>query len=182
MPSGNPTFVERNFTEAEIKYYRSQPSPPASFAARWVGKEAFFKSLRVASKGAAAALKILPNEEGAPTATLHGDAKAAVESKGVSNVLLSLSHSDVSTLLILSTQYIVSSDFVLPQTIAIAFAQASSSWTLWFYLFFSLMSLSRRILSHGPARRLSVSCFSRCFEVSFILLISIISSALSLPS
>lgn len=100
MPSGNPTFVERNFTEAEITYCRSQPSPPASFAARWVGKEAVFKSLGVASKGAAAAMKdieILPNEEGAPTVTLHGDAKAAAESKGVSNVLLSLSHSDVST-------------------------------------------------------------------------------------
>lgn len=107
MPSGNPTFVERNFTEAEITYCRSQPSPPASFAARWVGKEAVFKSLGVASKGAAAAMKdieILPNEEGAPTVTLHGDAKAAAESKGVSNVLLSLSHSDVSTFFILSTQ------------------------------------------------------------------------------
>lgn len=107
MPSGNPTFVERNFTESEITYCRSQPSPPASFAARWVGKEAVFKSLGVASKGAAAAMKDienLPNEEGAPTVTLHGDAKAAAESKGVSNVLLSLSHSDVSTFSTLSTQ------------------------------------------------------------------------------
>lgn len=50
MPSWNPTFVERNFTEAEIAYCRGQPSPEASFAARWVGKEAVFKSLGVSSK------------------------------------------------------------------------------------------------------------------------------------
>ena len=91
--------MSRNFTDAEIAYCRSQPSPPSSFAARWVGKEAVFKSLGVASKGAAAAMKdieILPDGAGVPTGTLHGDAKAAAESKGVSHIHLSLSHSDVS--------------------------------------------------------------------------------------
>ena len=34
VPSGNPTFVARNFTEAEIAYCRAQPHPAASFAAR----------------------------------------------------------------------------------------------------------------------------------------------------
>ncbi|KII85134.1 hypothetical protein PLICRDRAFT_45274 [Plicaturopsis crispa FD-325 SS-3] len=105
VPSWNPTFVARNFTEAEIAYCRAQPSPPASFAARWVGKEAVFKSLGVSSKGAAAAMKdieILPNETGAPTVTLHGEAAAAAGGK---KVLISLSHSE---------------------TVAIAFAQATS--------------------------------------------------------
>ncbi|KAI0368773.1 fatty acid synthase [Pilatotrama ljubarskyi] len=109
VPSWNPTFVERNFTDAEIAYCRSQPSPPSSFAARWVGKEAVFKSLGVASKGAAAAMKdieILPDESGVPTVTLHGAAKAAADAKGIKKVHVSLSHSD---------------------TTAIAFAQATSS-------------------------------------------------------
>ena len=100
MPSWNPTFVERNFTDAEVQYCRSQPSPESSFAARWAGKEAVFKSLGVASKGAAAAMKdieILPDEAGVPTVTLHGEAKAAAEAKGVTKVHISLSHSDVST-------------------------------------------------------------------------------------
>ncbi|KAH7913599.1 hypothetical protein BJ138DRAFT_606981 [Hygrophoropsis aurantiaca] len=108
VPSWNPTFVERNFTDAEISYCRSQPSPPSSFAARWVGKEAVFKSLGVASKGAAAAMKdieILPNETGVPTVTLHREAKAAADSKGIKQILVSLSHSE---------------------TVAIAFAQAST--------------------------------------------------------
>lgn len=109
VPSWNPEFVKRNFTEAEIAYCRGQPSSESSFAARWVGKEAVFKSLGVSSKGAAAPMKdieILPDESGVPTVTLHGDAKSAAEAKGISKVHLSLSHSE---------------------NVAIAFAQATSS-------------------------------------------------------
>ena len=99
VPSHNPTFVSRNFTEAEIKYCRAQPSPPSSFAARWVGKEAVFKSLGVKSKGAAAAMKdieIVNDESGVPTVRLHGEAKSKATEKGISKVLISLSHSEVS--------------------------------------------------------------------------------------
>jgi fatty acid synthase subunit alpha len=109
VPSWNPTFVERNFTDAEIAYCNGQPSPPSSFAARWAGKEAVFKSLGVPSRGAGAAMKeieILPGDSGAPRVILHGEAKSAAGAKGVKSVLVSLSHSD---------------------TVAIAFAQASST-------------------------------------------------------
>ncbi|KAF8656258.1 hypothetical protein AX16_002694 [Volvariella volvacea WC 439] len=109
VPSSNPNFVARNFTDAEIAYCNSQPSPASSFAARWAGKESVFKSLGVASKGAAAAMKdieIVNDENGAPIVNLHGDAKAQAEAKGVSRVLISLSHSE---------------------TVAIAFAQAQGS-------------------------------------------------------
>jgi fatty acid synthase subunit alpha, fungi type len=98
VPSENPTFISRNFTDAEISYCRAQPSFQASFAARWVGKEAVFKSLGVSSKGAGAAMKeieILPNDAGVPEVTLHGEAKAVAATKGISKVHLSLSHSDV---------------------------------------------------------------------------------------
>jgi len=109
VPSWNPTFLERNFTGAEITYCRSQASPASSFAARWVGKEAVFKSLGIASKGAAAAMKnieILPSEAGVPQVHLHGEAQKAAVEKGVNQVLISLSHSE---------------------TVAIAFARASST-------------------------------------------------------
>jgi fatty acid synthase subunit alpha, fungi type len=102
VPSHNPTFVSRNFTPAEIAYCSSQPSPASSFAARWVGKEAVFKSLGVKSKGAGASLIdieiINDGESGAPKVVLHGDAKKMAEGKGVKDVLISLSHSDVSLL------------------------------------------------------------------------------------
>lgn len=98
VPSHNPTFLARNFTDKEVAYCNSQPSPSASFAARWVGKEAVFKSLGVKSQGAAAAMKeieIINDSNGAPTVTLHGQAKGQAAQKGVSKVLISLSHSEV---------------------------------------------------------------------------------------
>ena len=70
---GNQTFVERNFTEQEVAYCRSAPSPASSFTGRWSAKEAVFKSLGVASKGAGAPLKeieILSDEKGAPIVTV----------------------------------------------------------------------------------------------------------------
>ncbi len=100
VPSHNPTFVSRNFTDAEIAYCNAQPSPSSSFAARWVGKEAVFKSLGVQSKGAAAAMKdieiVNDKATGAPVVSLYGDAKAQAAAKGVKNVLISLSHSEVN--------------------------------------------------------------------------------------
>lgn len=90
--------MDRNFTVAEIEYCRAQPDPSASFAGRWAGKEAVFKSLGVASKGASAVMKeieILPNLEGVPKVTLHGDALKAATLKNISEVHVSLSHSEV---------------------------------------------------------------------------------------
>jgi fatty acid synthase subunit alpha len=53
----NETFIARNFTPAEIAYCRKAPSPQASFVGRWSAKEAVFKSLKVESRGAGAALR-----------------------------------------------------------------------------------------------------------------------------
>ena len=51
------TFFARNFSDREIDYCRAAPSPQASFAGRWSAKEAVFKSLGVASKGAGASMR-----------------------------------------------------------------------------------------------------------------------------
>ncbi|KYK59615.1 fatty acid synthase subunit alpha [Drechmeria coniospora] len=93
----NDVFLERNFTAEEIKYCQKAPSPQSSFAGRWSAKEAVFKSLGVASKGAGAAMKdieILRDENGAPAVSLHGTAAAAAKQAGVKNITLSISHSD----------------------------------------------------------------------------------------
>ncbi|RXG49937.1 hypothetical protein VDGE_00632 [Verticillium dahliae] len=93
----NETFVTRNFTAGEIAYCQKTPSPQSSFAGRWSAKEAVFKSLGVASKGAGAALKdieISKNEDGAPVVNLHGDAAAAAKKAGLKEISVSISHSD----------------------------------------------------------------------------------------
>jgi fatty acid synthase subunit alpha len=69
----NDTFLERNFTDKERAYCLKAPHPQASFAGKWSAKEAVFKSLGVASKGAGAPLKeieIANNEKGAPIVTV----------------------------------------------------------------------------------------------------------------
>lgn len=79
----------------------------------------------VKSQGAAAAMKdieILADESGAPVVHLHGDAQVAAKSRGISKVLVSLSHSEVSYL---SFPFSPPRANVESQTTAIAFAQAS---------------------------------------------------------
>ena len=66
----NSTFVKRNFTANEQAYCNKAANPQASYAGRWSAKEAVFKSLGVASKGAGAPLadiEIGSDENGAPT-------------------------------------------------------------------------------------------------------------------
>ncbi|CZT04861.1 hypothetical protein WAI453_007628 [Rhynchosporium graminicola] len=93
----NDTFLERNFTDAERAYCLKAPSPQSSFAGKWSAKEAVFKSLGVASKGAGAPLKeieVINNEKGAPIVSLHGGAAAAAKKAGVKEISISISHSD----------------------------------------------------------------------------------------
>ncbi|KAL2021112.1 hypothetical protein VTK56DRAFT_7531 [Thermocarpiscus australiensis] len=96
----NDTFLERNFTEAEMKYCFASStgrSPQKAFAGRWSAKEAVFKALGVASQGAGAAMKdieILTAENGAPVVTLHGAALEAAKKAGVKNVSVSISYTD----------------------------------------------------------------------------------------
>ncbi|KJK94080.1 Fatty acid synthase subunit alpha [Metarhizium anisopliae BRIP 53284] len=93
----NETFLERNFTAQEISYCKDAPSPQSSFAGRWSAKEAVFKSLGVASKGAGASMKeieIVKDDNGAPTVKLHGEAASAAKKVGVKDIALSISHSD----------------------------------------------------------------------------------------
>ncbi|KAI5294511.1 3-oxoacyl-[acyl-carrier-protein] synthase, partial [Ascosphaera acerosa] len=104
----NETFINRNFTVAEQEYCRSAPSPQASFTGRWSAKEAVFKSLGVASRGAGAPLKdieIVNDAHGAPVVTLHDDAAAAAEKVGVKSINVSISHGDSQAIAIAIAQF-----------------------------------------------------------------------------
>ncbi|KAK0304897.1 beta subunit of fatty acid synthetase [Friedmanniomyces endolithicus] len=97
----NETFVERNFGEGEVAYCRKAADPQASFAGKWSAKEAVFKSLGVQSRGGGAGMREIEignDENGAPTVTLHGEAKAAAEKAGVKGTTVSISHSDAQVI------------------------------------------------------------------------------------
>ncbi|KAF5095210.1 hypothetical protein D0Z00_003247 [Geotrichum galactomycetum] len=94
----NENFVERNFTAAEVAYCSGSSDARASFTGTWSAKEAVFKTLNSAGKGAGAALKeieILRNNKGAPYVVLHGDAEKAAAAEGIKTVKVSISHNDV---------------------------------------------------------------------------------------
>ena len=67
--STSETFLARNFTGEETRYCRAAGIPQASFAGRWSAKEAVFKYLGVAGKGARASMReieIVNDTHGAP--------------------------------------------------------------------------------------------------------------------
>ncbi|KAH8802729.1 fatty acid synthase-like protein [Xylogone sp. PMI_703] len=99
----NENFIQRNFTEKEIEYCNNAAHPQSSYAGKWSAKEAVFKSLGVASRGAGAALKeieITNNENGAPVVALHGEAAAEAKKAGVKEITVSISHSETQAIAI----------------------------------------------------------------------------------
>ncbi|KAK9347028.1 3-oxoacyl-reductase [Lipomyces starkeyi] len=96
IPIDNETFIERNYTPAEISYCSSSADPRASFAGTWCAKEAVFKSLGVKSEGAGAALKEIEivRKSGKPEVVFSGVAKQRAEEKGVKDVSVSISHNE----------------------------------------------------------------------------------------
>ncbi|MCQ4671119.1 holo-ACP synthase [Lactonifactor longoviformis] len=86
-------FVRKTYTENEIALITSRPLPLYSFATRFSGKEAVFKSLSADGNSLRLnEIEILENELGQPTVTLHGNAKKLAEAKGISQILISLSY------------------------------------------------------------------------------------------
>jgi len=107
VPADNETFLERNYTAAEIEYCQAQPNIQASLAGTWSAKEAVFKSLQIAGNGAGASLKDIEitRESGKiPTVVLHGELAKIAESKGLTGIKVSISHDDLQAVAVAMTQ------------------------------------------------------------------------------
>ncbi|SCU93162.1 LANO_0E03158g1_1 [Lachancea nothofagi CBS 11611] len=103
----NDTFIERNFSQAEIAYCKKQPCAQSSFAGTWSAKEAVFKSLGVKSQGGGAALKdieIVRKDGTGPQVELHGSAASAASAAGVKTVSVSISHDDFQAVAVAYSQ------------------------------------------------------------------------------
>ncbi len=87
-----PRFSERLYTERERSLLAGRP--PASWAARFAGKEAAMKALGTGwQKGIGfAQIEILQNDEGRPYITLHGAARETADRQRIGELLVSLSH------------------------------------------------------------------------------------------
>ena len=88
-------FRNTVFTPSEIEYCEAKRYPARHFAARFAAKEALFKALSgSASRDFWREVEVARTGDGPPRLLLHGQVKEAADRLGVTDILLSLSHTD----------------------------------------------------------------------------------------
>ncbi len=85
-------FLRRILTSAEQDEYHRRGAPVKFLANRFAGKEAIAKALGtgIAQGVTFQGIEILPDEQGAPRAQLHGEALAKQQALGAARVHISL--------------------------------------------------------------------------------------------
>lgn len=87
-------FLEKVFTEGEIKYSMLNKSPHQRLAARFAVKEAMSKALGtgIASGITWKDTEVISRDNGRPEILLHGRLREIAESMGVTGIHVSISH------------------------------------------------------------------------------------------
>ena len=87
-------FINRVYTPGEIEYCAGRKSATQHYAGRWAAKEAILKSMGTGwSKGIQwTDIEICNEMGGKPFVRLAGAAKEICDAKGVSEILISISH------------------------------------------------------------------------------------------
>ena len=92
-----PRFAERCFTDHERQYAFRFANPARRFAARFAGKEAVMKSLGTGWRRIRWT-EIEITGGGKPTVRMSGNAARRAEMLGVTEVLVTITHTDTSAL------------------------------------------------------------------------------------
>lgn len=89
-------FIERVFLPSEQAYCDPHRQPSRSYAARFAAKEAVAKAFGTGIGASVSWLdiEVCRTEAGAPFIVLHGTAAETATTRGVTQILLSLSHSE----------------------------------------------------------------------------------------
>ena len=87
-------FITRVYTQTEIHYCQSRKQSTQHFAGRWAAKEAVLKALGTGWRRGISWRDIeIRNESGGrPVVALRGGARDVVESLGITQMLISISH------------------------------------------------------------------------------------------
>ena len=95
LEQSGEAFLNRVYTEREIKYCRSQPHARQSYAARYCAKEAAMKALGIAGMEGLKwrDFEIVSASSGTPQLLVSGLAASAAKRLRVRRLLVSLSHS-----------------------------------------------------------------------------------------
>lgn len=89
-------FLSRVFTDREIEYCNRHVQAAIHYGARFAAKESFLKALGI-GLGAGVRLKeieVINSESGKPVLILYGGAKERIEVEDVSEIHLSLTHTE----------------------------------------------------------------------------------------
>jgi len=87
-------FLQRVFTEGEIRYCQERKLAMQHYAGRWAAKEAVMKTLGTGfSKGVGwRDIEVASQKSGQPIILLSGGAKEMTKVMGIDEVLISISH------------------------------------------------------------------------------------------
>ena len=87
-------FIQRIYTEDEVRYCQSRPQSTQHFAARWAAKEAVLKALGIGSRRGVpwTDVEIRKEAAGRPKVAVRGAVKDIVQQLGVAEVLVSMAH------------------------------------------------------------------------------------------
>lgn len=90
-----PSFVERVYSPAEIKYCQKHRDPAERFAVRFAAKEAVLKALGTGLGGADLSdIEVVRRSSGQPQLQLSGRAQLRSDEMGIRSWLITLSHAD----------------------------------------------------------------------------------------
>ena len=87
-------FIQRVYTPDEISYCDSHKASTQHYAGRWAAKEAILKAIGTGwAKGIQwTDIEVINQMGGKPEVRLGGEAKNICDSKGISEILISISH------------------------------------------------------------------------------------------
>ena len=87
-------FIQRVYTPGEIEYCGGRKAAIQHYAGRWAAKEAILKAIGTGwSNGIQwTDIEVINHMGGAPFVKLGGQAKVICESKGIGDILISISH------------------------------------------------------------------------------------------
>jgi len=89
-------FLDRVFTERERAYCDKMKFPERHYAARFAAKEAISKTFGtgIGKETGWRDMEILRRDSGEPYVVMHGAGKAYAEGRGITEIMVSLSHAD----------------------------------------------------------------------------------------
>ncbi len=88
-------FLKRVFTDRELSYARTKKFSQENLAARFACKESVLKAFGDTRVGIQLKnIEILNDQKGKPEVVLHGEAKEFAEKNNLTNIMVSMSHTN----------------------------------------------------------------------------------------